>query len=236
MVQSKLMSLICLSTAESEWQSAHLIARELELQRYLLNFMGWNISHATLLTDSQSCIDMSSSLVGAKKKSRHFRLRIHDIRRMIADGTLEYGYIKGTSNPVDAYTKLMSGKDYIRYRDIVMGHVQQDFDVYKHVSDVPTMKEQKLQMEKFEFVGWVEFLNQDANLNNSDGITLVGSVHLSRNVDLLKTSSKFNIFEGDMFDVIPVSSLVMVEDKSTLSDHADVDLNERFHGIYAVAA
>ena len=45
MVQSKLMSLICLSTAESEWQSAHLIARELELQRYLLNFMGWNISY-----------------------------------------------------------------------------------------------------------------------------------------------------------------------------------------------
>ena len=75
-------------------------------------------------------------------------------------------------------------------------------------------------------------------MRESDGITLVESVQLSRYVDILRTSSRFNIFEGDMFDVIPVSSLVMVDDTfgSTLSGHKDVDLNERFHGVYAVAA
>ena len=74
-----------------------------------------------LLTDSQSSIDMSSNLVGAKKRSRHFRLRLHDIRQMLSDKVLKFKYVNTKHQLADFYSKLLPAPAYKSFRDQIMG-------------------------------------------------------------------------------------------------------------------
>ena len=109
-------------------------------------FMGdCNIRDFTILTDNQSCIDMSSNLVGARQRSRHFRLRLHDIRQMIADKDMVYKYINTSLQLGDFYTKLLNTNDFVRLRNLIMGLEQlseQQRTLYKSYSIIEALNKE----------------------------------------------------------------------------------------------
>ena len=101
----KKQSIIARSSCESEWIACHVLCRQCEFFLEMLQFLNWNIENFTLYTDSKSSIDMSKNLPGCKKKSRHFRLRVNDVREMIADGKMLFRFVRTDCNLGDWFTK-----------------------------------------------------------------------------------------------------------------------------------
>ena len=101
----KKQSIIARSSCEAEWIACHVMCRQSEFFLEMLQFLGWDAAQFTLYTDSQSSIDMSKNLPGCKKKSRHFRLRVNDVREMIADGKMAFRFVRTDSNLGDWWTK-----------------------------------------------------------------------------------------------------------------------------------
>ena len=64
---------------------------------------------------------MSKNLPGAKKKSRHFRLRLNDVREMVADRKMDLRFVRTHANAADFYTKPVEPKLFLKFRDWIMG-------------------------------------------------------------------------------------------------------------------
>jgi len=185
-VVSHLQSIITRSSCECEYMALSEGARQAEYYMWIFRFLGHSqIKNFTVLTDSQSSIDMSSNLVGARKRSRHFRIRIHDVRQMIADKMLILKFVRTNCQLADYFTKILPVAEHERLRDIIMGLVN-DAEVFRdHFLNVDVVRSmnrdavlscRELRHNTVTDVGWCsvlvdneDFLDVDCNVSDYIG-------------------------------------------------------------------
>ncbi|KAF5797362.1 putative RNA-directed DNA polymerase [Helianthus annuus] len=104
---SKLQKSVALSTTEAEYMAVAEASKELIWLKNFLNELGKEQDDCALFCDNQSAIHLAKNPV-FHSKTKHIQLRYHFIRERINDGTLKLEKIKGTENPADMLTKVVT--------------------------------------------------------------------------------------------------------------------------------
>ena len=82
-------------------------SKELIWLKNFLEELGKEQVDCVLFCDNQSAIHLAKNPV-FHSKTKHIQLRYHFIRERINDGTLKLKKIKGTENPADMLTKVVT--------------------------------------------------------------------------------------------------------------------------------
>jgi hypothetical protein len=104
---SKLQKSVALSTTEAEYMAVAEASKELIWLKNFLEELGKEQVDCALFCDNQSAIHLAKNPV-FHSKTKHIQLRYHFIREKINDGTLKLKKIKGTENPADMLTKVVT--------------------------------------------------------------------------------------------------------------------------------
>ena len=104
---SKLQKSVALSTTEAEYMAVAEASKELIWLKNFLIELGKEQDDCVLFCDNQSAIHLAKNPV-FHSKTKHIQLRYHFIRERINDGTLKLNKIKGTENPADMLTKVVT--------------------------------------------------------------------------------------------------------------------------------
>ena len=117
---SRLQRTVAHSTAEAEYQSASLAAREGCHVRGLTVDVGLVPSCATpLRLDSKSAIDMAHDPV-AFKKTKHIMREAHYLRDLVARRVYSPEHVASEAMLADIFTKALGRALYVRLRDLLM--------------------------------------------------------------------------------------------------------------------
>ncbi|KAD4889451.1 hypothetical protein E3N88_21524 [Mikania micrantha] len=104
---SRLQRSVALSTTEAEYMAAVEASKELIWLKNFLEELGKKQPDSPLYCDNQSEIHLGKNPV-FHGKTKHIQLRYHFIRGLISDGTLMLEKIRGSENPVDMLTKVVT--------------------------------------------------------------------------------------------------------------------------------
>ncbi|KAJ0890739.1 putative RNA-directed DNA polymerase [Helianthus annuus] len=104
---SKLQKSVALSTTEAEYMAVAEASKELIWLKNFLKEPGKEQVDCALFCDNQSAIHLAKNPV-FHSKTKHIQLRYHFIRDQVSDGTLKLKKIKGTENPADMLTKVVT--------------------------------------------------------------------------------------------------------------------------------
>jgi hypothetical protein len=104
---NKVTTMVCLSTAESEYFAATECVKELVWLRGLLSELGYDISSpSVLLEDNQACITMASN-ARISGRNRQFATRMHWLREHVNNGTVILAHVSSEHQHADPMTKIM---------------------------------------------------------------------------------------------------------------------------------
>ena len=118
---SKVSSMVCLSTAESEFVAATEASKELIWFRHLLEELGFPQNDpAVLHEDNQATIRMASNPV-VSARNRHFSIKMHWIRDQVARNNITLQYVSTKDQLADILTKSLPRLDFTSNRDKIMG-------------------------------------------------------------------------------------------------------------------
>ncbi|KAM0059035.1 putative RNA-directed DNA polymerase [Helianthus debilis subsp. tardiflorus] len=104
---SKLQKSVALSTTEAEYMAVAEASKELIWLKNFLKELGKEQVDCALFCDNQSAIHLAKNPV-FYSKTKHIQLRYHFIRDQVGYSTLKLKKIKGTKNPADMLTKVVT--------------------------------------------------------------------------------------------------------------------------------
>ncbi|KAK9050872.1 hypothetical protein SSX86_030160 [Deinandra increscens subsp. villosa] len=104
---SRLQKSVALSTTEAEYMAVAEAAKELIWLKNFLDELGKKQTDCSLFCDNQSAIHLAKNPV-FHGKTKHIQLRYHFVRDLISEDVLKLNKIKGTKNPADMLTKVVT--------------------------------------------------------------------------------------------------------------------------------
>ena len=113
---SKRQQVVALSTCEAEYMAMNLATREGVWGIQLMEELGFGQRPITLLSDSESAINLcKNSIIGPK--SKHIRRQFHYIRECIANGDINLKFVRSELQLADGLTKALSVEKFVIFRE-----------------------------------------------------------------------------------------------------------------------
>jgi hypothetical protein len=119
--RSKRQSLICLSTAEAEYDSLHECVREVKYLRGLLGEMGLAQTSPTQVREDNIAAIIIASQPITSARTRHVALRFHFVREAIRDGTIIVQHCASQYMLADVLTKILPKPQHCNLRSLIHG-------------------------------------------------------------------------------------------------------------------
>ena len=112
------------SSTEAEYIAANSAVKEAVFLRQLLRSMGQKVDSSTVTTvdeDNQACIKLSEDPV-SHNRTKHIDVKHHYIREKVEDGIIKLRYVPTTEQLADCLTKNLAKPQFLKFRDILLGH------------------------------------------------------------------------------------------------------------------
>ena len=120
MWETKVSTMVCLSTAEAEFVAAvHAAKSALWLARMTSDIRNTPVSTVTMLEDNQACIKMITNPV-VSARNRHFAMRMWWLRDVVEKRQVRVQYVPTEKQLADILTKVLPGPCFLRLRDMIM--------------------------------------------------------------------------------------------------------------------
>ena len=120
MWESKLTTMVCLSTAEAEYIAAvHASKSALWLARLLCELRYLPVPPILLLEDNQACINMAMNPV-VSARNRHFAMRMWWLRDQVEQNNIVMKYLPTQSQLADIFTKVLAAPRFLELRNHLM--------------------------------------------------------------------------------------------------------------------
>ena len=104
---SKLQKIVALSTTEAEYVAITEAGKEMVWLQSFLEELGKKNEKGILHSDSQSAIFLVKNPT-FHSRTKHIQLRYHFIRSLLDSGQLILEKIRGTEDPADMFTKVVT--------------------------------------------------------------------------------------------------------------------------------
>ena len=117
---TKATSMVCLSTAESEFVAATEAVKDVLWLRGLLSELGF--IHATpsiVFEDNQSCVAMVRNHI-VSGRNRHFCVKMAWLRSQVNQRHVEFRFVASKNNLADIFTKVLPAETFCRLRDALL--------------------------------------------------------------------------------------------------------------------
>ena len=88
----------------------------------LINACGFSCNKCILHEDNQSAIKVINGGIESMNKTKYMRVRIAHTKEIIEQGNVEVRYCPTEEMIVDILTKPISGKQFKKLRDMMLGH------------------------------------------------------------------------------------------------------------------
>ena len=120
MWSTKVTTMVCLSTAESEYIAAtQAMKSALWLSNMLAELRHTRSSPVAMYEDNQTCIRMATNPV-VSVRNRHFAMRMWWLRQQVEDGALHFDHVATEHQLADIFTKVLPAPTFIALRDRIM--------------------------------------------------------------------------------------------------------------------
>jgi hypothetical protein len=114
--QSKLQSVVAISTAEAEYVAGAHAAREAVWLRRVACFLGVPTTDALPVNiDNQAALHMATN-GSDSARTKHIDVAHHFLREAVAKGAIRMVYIATEDNPADIFTKALAGVKLTKFR------------------------------------------------------------------------------------------------------------------------
>jgi len=114
---TKSTTMVCLSTAESEFVAATEVVKDVLWVRGVLSELGFSpTTPATVLEDNQACVTMIRNSSGTAR-NRHFSVKMAWFRQQVEQQTLAFKYVASKNNLADIFTKILPPDQFKKLRD-----------------------------------------------------------------------------------------------------------------------
>ena len=118
--ETKLTTLVCLSTAETEFVAAVQGTKtDLWLGQMLAELQNISVPPFHILEDNQTCIRMAEN-PEVSARNRHSAMRMWWLRDMVTRRRLKFLYVPTDEQFADIFTKILPGQRFLYLRDIIM--------------------------------------------------------------------------------------------------------------------
>ena len=118
--ESKLSTMVCLSTAEAEYVAAvHAVKSALWLARLMSELCHQPVPPVWVLEDNQACIKMATNPV-VSSRNRHFAMRMWWLRDQVEKRTVILRHLATDSQLADVFTKILPSPRFLQLRDHLM--------------------------------------------------------------------------------------------------------------------
>jgi len=122
LVKSKKQKTVGKSSTGSEIIAIDEAACEAVHLMNLLNACGFVCDNCILYEDNQSAIKIINGGIETMQKTKYMRVRIAHVKEIIEQGSVEIRYCPIEEMVVDILTKPISGKQFKKLRDMMLGH------------------------------------------------------------------------------------------------------------------
>ena len=120
MWSTKVTTMVCLSTAESEYIAAtQAMKSALWLSNMLAELQHTRPSPVAMYEDNQACIRMATNPV-VSARNRHFSMRMWWLRQQVEEGLLQFSHVATENQLADIFTKVLSIPTFVALRDRIM--------------------------------------------------------------------------------------------------------------------
>ena len=118
--ESKITTMVCLSTAEAEYVAAvHAAKTALWLSPMFAQLCGTRITTITMLEDNKACIQMINNPV-VSARNRHFAMRMWWLREQVERKLIHVQYVPTEQQLADIMTKVLPLPRFTVLRDHIM--------------------------------------------------------------------------------------------------------------------
>ena len=118
--ETKLTTLVCLSTAEAEYVAAVQATKTaLWFAQMLAEMQSTSVPHIHLLEDNQACIRMAEN-PEISARNRHFAMRMWWLRDMVTSEQLSFTHVPSDQQLADIFTKVLAKPRFLYLRDVLM--------------------------------------------------------------------------------------------------------------------
>ena len=116
---TKSTSMVCLSTAESEFIAATEAAKDVIWLRGVLNELGLLPSSPSVIyEDNQACVSMITN-GSVTARNRHFCVKMAWLRQQVELKTLVFEFVPSKRNLADIFTKILALDQFVYLRDLL---------------------------------------------------------------------------------------------------------------------
>ena len=127
----KRLPVICLSSAESEYTEASLIAALTLYARNLACDMHIAQLEATIFfEDNQPAMKIATNPVSSARV-RHIDIKYHFIREQVQRGNIQLVYLPTSEMLADIFTKALGPILFVRFRDLITGNAPFEHELFK---------------------------------------------------------------------------------------------------------
>jgi len=105
---SKRQNTVETSSFGSEFNALRVVTEHIIALRYKLRMFGLHIDGPAYVYSDNEAVSMNSSVPESTLNKRHNSICYHMIREAVAAGVLAVGWIPGTRNPADLFTKILA--------------------------------------------------------------------------------------------------------------------------------
>jgi len=120
--QSKLQSVVALSTTEAEYTATSTAGQEVVYQRQWHDSIGYKITKpTTVFNDNNGCIALAHNPI-MHSRTKHLGIRQHFIRELVKNKEVNLLYCATGSMIADILTKPLSKNKTVKFRNIMMGY------------------------------------------------------------------------------------------------------------------
>ena len=117
---TKLTTMVCLSTAESEYIAAtQAVKSAIWLTNMLAEFQNTRPHPIDVYEDNQACIRMVTNPV-VSARNRHFCMRMWWLRQHVEDGLVLFHHVSTDNQLADIFTKVLPSPTFVLLRDRIM--------------------------------------------------------------------------------------------------------------------
>ena len=118
---SKIQNSIATSSAEAEVYACVSAAQELVYLKGILAELNHHVpSRPSLFVDNQACIALSNQ-TSHHSKTKHFAIKVHDLRDLCERGELKLEYVPTDKQPADILTKSLGKIETEKFRQDLLG-------------------------------------------------------------------------------------------------------------------
>ena len=117
---TKVSTMVCLSTAESEYVAAVQAAKSaIWIHEMVSELQGFQLPPIQMYEDNQACIRMVSNPV-ISGHNRHFSMRMWWLRQQVEDRVVVFRYVPSEAQLADILTKVLPAPLFLRLRGAIM--------------------------------------------------------------------------------------------------------------------